>query len=239
MTTITGGSPNNFDTPLTPSTPNPAVQKELTGSAKDRATIGETYDQFLLLLTTQLKNQDPLSPMDSTEFTNQLVSFSQVEQQIKTNDNLTKLVNQANLSATTLGLSFIGLNVNISSGQFEYPGSGSTITSYTLPANAATTRISVVDDTGNVVYSQAGETTAGQHNFTWNGKDNNGQVMPAGTYRLLVGAQGADGKSVSVSTLVPGFVRGITTADDGTINLVIGHDKTQIIPLSSVTQASL
>ena len=235
-TSIAGNATNSFPTPPS-SISTIAVQ---TGAEKDRASLSQSFDQFLLLLTTQLKNQDPLSPMDSTEFTNQLVSFSQVEQQIKTNQSLAQLVKLTNTSQTTLGLSYIGLNVDMQGNQFEYPGSGSTSMAYNLPTEAAISTVSVLDASGNTVYTQNGDVTAGKHLFVWDGSDNqNGGVAPAGTYRLRVSALDKDQKNIGVGTIVPGYVSGIMTADDGTINLIIGRQTTQVIPLSSVTQASL
>lgn len=238
MTTpIVGSTANSFPTPAAAI---PAAGPVETGAAKDKASLSQSFDQFLLLLTTQLKNQDPLSPMDSTEFTNQLVSFSQVEQQIKTNQSLSTLVKLTNTSQTTLGLSYIGLNVDLQGAQFEYPGNGSTSMAYTLPTDASISTVSVLDKDGNVVYTQNGNVTSGKHAFVWDGSDNqNGGAAPAGTYRLRVGALDKEQKNISASTVVPGYVSGIMTGEDGDINLIIGRQNTQVIPLSSVTQASL
>lgn len=231
--------PSNANSFPTPATTTPTVAAPVKGTAADANALNQNFNQFLTLLTTQLKNQDPLSPMDSTQFTNQLVSFSQVEQQIKTNDNLNKLVNLTNTSQTTLGLSYIGLNVDMQGSQFEYSGSGATMMTYTLPSDASIATISVLDQNGNTVYTQSGELSAGMHGFMWNGKDSNGQAAPAGVYQLRVGALDNAQKNLTATTVVPGYVSGIKTANDGTIDLIIGRISTQVIPLSSVTQASL
>lgn len=234
-TTITANA-NTFQTPTSATT---QTSTDTSAAAKDAKSLNQNFDQFLTLLTTQLKNQDPLSPMDSTQFTNQLVSFSQVEQQIKTNDNLTKLVNLTNTSQTTLGLSYIGLNVDMQGSQFEYPGSGTTSMNYKLPSDASIVTINVLDKDGNTVYTKSGDGKAGTHNFVWDGKDKDGQQLAAGVYKLQVSALDSAQKTLSTTTVVPGYVSGIATANDGTINLIIGRLSTQIIPLSSVTQASL
>jgi flagellar basal-body rod modification protein FlgD len=233
MATISGTSANTFPTPGAGA--EPVIQSKAT----DRADLAQNFNQFLTLLTTQLKHQDPLSPMDSAQFTSQLVSFSQVEQQIKTNDNLAKLVSMTNTNQTTLGLSYIGLNVDMKGTKFEHAGTGSVSMAYTLPAEASVVSISIVDKDGKTVYTQSGDGTKGLHSFTWDGKDQNGDAAPAGVYNMLVGALDKDQKSIGVATTVPGYVSGIMTADDGTINLIIGRQSTQVIPLSSVTQASL
>jgi flagellar basal-body rod modification protein FlgD len=235
MTTMVGNSTNSFPTPVT--TPAAAVADK----ASDKKTLNQDFDQFLLLLTTQLKNQDPLSPMDSTEFTNQLVNFSQVEQQIKTNDNLSKLLTMSNNSQTTLGLSYIGLSIGIKGNRFEFdPNSTASVkVNYNLPAPASTDTISIMDQNGNTVYTTSGELLSGTHSFTWNGKDQSGQSVPAGIYTLQVSAVDGSHNPINVSTQVPGYVTGIQTADDGSIELMVGTLSPQLVPLSSVTQASL
>ena len=207
------------------------------GAATDRTTLSQGFDQFLKLLTTQLKNQDPLSPMDSTQFTNQLVGFSQVEQQIKMNDNLSNLVNMTKTNQTMLGLSYIGLNVEVDGNAFKYFGNGATPQiSYTLPGDAAKTTISILDQNNNVIYSGPGELAAGTHKLIWNGLNNDGQQAPAGTYQILVGALNSDQKNMTVPTVVPGVVEGIESADDGAIQLLINNKK---VPIDQIHKATL
>ncbi|MFH1157931.1 MAG: flagellar hook capping FlgD N-terminal domain-containing protein [Pseudomonadota bacterium] len=236
MTTSLSGNPvKTFATPAAtaPATPT------LSGATKDANTLNQNFDQFLLLLTTQLKNQDPLAPMDSTQFTNQLVSFSGVEQQIKMNDSLSKMLALSQTSQTALGLSYIGLNVALQGSQFEYPGSGVAQMSYTLPSDAAAGTVTILDGNNNVVYSQNAELSAGKHKFYWNGQDQNGTPAPAGAYTIRVGAIDKDQKNITATTIVPGMVTGVMTADDGSIDLIIGTQYQQTVPLSSITQASL
>lgn len=205
-------------------------------ATKDRATIGQTYDQFLKLLTTQLKNQDPLSPMDSTQFTNQLVSFSQVEQQIRSNENLQKLINLSSNNQTTTALSYIGLNVDMNGSNFQYGGTGNVKMSYEMPADATIANYSVLDADNNVVSSGKAELAKGTHLLTWNGLDSAGNPAPAGNYHLSIGAQDIDKKAILVNTVVPGQVTGIETETDGTIKLLIGNQK---ISLTDVRKATL
>lgn len=229
MTTSISGN-SSFVSP-TPPAAAPAQQ-----AANDAGKqLNKTFDQFLMLLTTQLKNQDPLSPMDSTEFTNQLVSFSGVEQQIKINDNLGKLLAYSKASETTLGLSFIGMIVDMSGDTFKYYGEGGVQTSYRLPETASTTQISVLDAQGSVVYSRAGATTTGLHEFIWDGKNNEGQQMPAGKYQVRIGALDSQQKSMTVTTVVPGIVEGIESGDDG-LMLLINDQK---VPMGDIKRATL
>ena len=225
---ISSSPANTFPTPA-------ADAATATTKASDAKTLNQNFDQFLTLLTVQLKNQDPLSPMDSTQFTNQLVSFSGVEQQIKTNDNLSKLVSLTNASQTTLGLSYIGLNVDMEGSQFKYT-SGNAKMSYTLPSDAATNTLNIIDANGNTVYTHKGDAAKGKHEFVWDGKNNDGLPVAAGTYKFLVGAVDQEHKSITATTIVPGRVEGIQTAEDHSILLLIND---QQVPMSSISKATL
>jgi flagellar basal-body rod modification protein FlgD len=221
-------------TGIAPTTTAPAATAP-DSKATSTKQLNQNFDQFLMLLTTQLKNQDPLSPMDSTQFTNQLVSFSGVEQQIKMNSNLEKMLAMSSASQTTLGLSYIGLNVDTLGSDFKYFGTGYVKTAYTLPSNAAVTKVSIVDQNGHVVYSQDGESSAGKHDFVWDGKDEYGQDVPPGKYSLRVGAVDQDQKTLTVTTTVPGRVEGIEGTESG-IMLLINDEQ---VPMSDVRRATL
>src|SRR5579871_1104868 len=89
-----------------------------TSSSNDALSgLSSNFSTFLTLLTTQLKNQDPTSPMDSNQFTQQLVEFSQVEQQINTNDNLQTLISQGSSTASAMATTYLGRNVSVTNGQ--------------------------------------------------------------------------------------------------------------------------
>ena len=224
-----------------PTIQTPTVPNSTSTTAQDNASLNMDYTQFLTLLTDQLKNQDPLSPMDTNQFTQQLVSMSGVEQQIKANDSLNKLVTQANNNQTTLGLSYIGLNVAVQSNQFDFnPSTDASVkVSYNLPSAASINTINILDQNGNTIYTTTGSLAAGTHNFTWDGTDQSGQPVAAGTYTLQVNALDSTQAPITAATQVPGYVTGIQTASDGSIELMIGKQSTQLVPLANVTQASL
>jgi len=184
-------------TPITGTTaiPTPAANS----SSNAMSQLSSNFSTFLTLLTSQLKNQDPTSPMDSNQFTQQLVMYSQVEQQIDTNSNLKTLIGQGTTQAGTYAAAYLGRTVSVINGQASLSGGAANWT-YTLGATAANTGLTVTNSAGQVVFTGPGETASGSHAFAWNGKDNNGNALPDGVYKLNV--TGADTASNKIATSV-------------------------------------
>ncbi len=212
----------------TTSVPPPAT----TAPTSDpMAALSGNFNTFLTLLTTQLKNQDPTAPMDSNQFTQQLVQFSQVEQQINTNDNLKSLIAQGQNTQGAYAVSYLGKAVTVTNGDAALTN-GTADWNYTLAAPSAATTLTVTDANGNVVYSQAGETGAGDHAFSWDGKSLTGTQMPDGTYSLSVSAQGQNGQTVQSAVSSTGVVSEVDMSG-AQPELMIGAMK---IPLTGVSQ---
>jgi flagellar basal-body rod modification protein FlgD len=186
----------------------------------DMVGLGDNLNSFLTMLTTQLRNQDPMSPLDTNQFTQQLVSFSQVEQAIKTNTQLASLVSLISTNTLASSLSLVGKKVAVDSAQMGLVD-GEAQFSYTLPSTAKETSLVVSDASGNIVWQGSGETAAGMHGFTWDGKDSSGRPMPDGTYKLEVGAQGLDGAILTVPVSSFGTVDGVLMKD-GAASLAFG-----------------
>ncbi len=183
------------------------------GSDESDARLGfnEDFQSFLSLLTTQLKNQNPMKPMDSKKFTDQLVKFSGVEQQISTNEKLDKLIAQTEGDESGGGSDAIGYLDKI----VQYAGNsiekqaGDTPLGYKLSSDASNVRLELKDDQGRVVRTfNPQETSKGRHEVTWDGTNRQGQEAPAGTYTLNVLAQGKDGQAIEASAEAVGRVRG-------------------------------
>jgi len=191
-----------------------------TQSQKSSFSLAADLDSFLLLLTTQLKNQDPLAPLDSNEFTGQLVAFAGVEQQIATNDHLEQLLNlqSASLAASIIG--FVGTDVVAEVSQVPLQGGEAKFT-YSLTGNAKNVVISITDDKGNIMLTKAGELSAGDHEFVWDGNDVNGQKVPDGPYRVSVTPIGFEASPVSARVKISGHVTGVTM-DRGNATLDVG-----------------
>jgi flagellar basal-body rod modification protein FlgD len=217
MTTV---SPTSSAAASTATTPD--AMKQLSGN----------FSTFLTLLTTQLKNQDPTSPMDSNAFTQQLVMYSQVEQQIDSNTNLKTLISQGSSNAAAVTTGYLGKKVSILNGNAALTG-GSASWTYNLGAAAATNQVSITDANGKLVYTGAGETTAGNHTFSWNGKDNNGNQLADGAYTLNVAATGAAGGTVTSSVASAGVVTQIDMTG-GTPKLVIGSMEVNLSDIAAV-----
>lgn len=189
-----------------------------TGTAKTNAssqTLSADMNTFLTLLTTQLKYQDPLDPMDTAEFTNQLVQYSSVEQAIQTNaklDNLLSL-NLSNLGAQAV--SYIGKTAQVLGDVMPLDG-GKAKATYTFNKDVVSATITIKDMNGKVVYTASGETTSGTHEFTWDGKDSNGIQLEDGAYQIIVNPKVAAGEAqATVTTTIFGKVTGVASDENG------------------------
>lgn len=184
-------------------------------------SLSDNYETFLKLLTEQLKNQDPLQPQDASEFTNQLVQFSQVEQQISSNDKLDKLISSTNQNRPIQALSYIGKVVDMQgSGLALQDGKGQM--TITLPSKAAEASVEFYDSTGVLVRSMPMPTTAGFHDLTWDGKGFGGQQVPDGFYQIKVRATDSAGESIQSLIETSGTVTGVDMSNGETM-LIVGN----------------
>ena len=146
-----------------------------------------------------------MNPMDSDQFTQELVQFSGVEQQINTNDNLKTLISLQQGNTTNNAINYLGKSITITDGSGQL-SDGEAHWSYALGGAAAATTITVTDANGKVVYTGKGETAAGQHDFDWDGKDNNGNQLDDGSYKVAVSAVASDGTAVDSAVASKGVV---------------------------------
>ncbi len=190
-------------------------------SANQRITLAEDFSQFLTLLTTQLQNQDPTDPLDTNQFTEQLVQFSQVEQQINANQKLDNLVSLSVNEGITNALGFVGLNASYISSEISYDGETPTPIRYSLDAPASTSKINIFDASRTLVFSAEAGKTKGTHDFTWDGTDLLGKKVPEGTYSISIDALNEEDKSIKTTTVVTGRVRGIEQ-QNGVVFALVG-----------------
>jgi flagellar basal-body rod modification protein FlgD len=196
--------------------------------------IAQNFDAFLLLLTTQLKNQSPLDPLDTNQFTQQLVQFASVEQQLKQTETLSALLATMKASTTSNAASFIGMQVTADGATSRLSG-GSARWVLNAARNASQAAITIRDKAGGVVATRTGALTVGAQSFAWDGKTSTGTTAPDGDYTITVTAIDASGQGVSVKTEIAGRVDGVDMTGDAP-QLVIGSVR---VPLSSVKTLGL
>jgi flagellar basal-body rod modification protein FlgD len=221
-------------TPVSSTTPaaSAASASGASGSGDAMNQLSGNFDTFLTLLTTQLKDQDPTSPMDSSTFTQQLVEYSQVEQQINSNTNLQTLISQGQTQSGAYATSYLGKTVTVTGGQAALT-KGTATWNYNLGTTAANTSLTVSDSTGKVVYSTAGATAAGNNSFTWTGQDNSGNQLADGTYTLAATAVDSSGAPITSTVSSTGQVSEVNMTG-GTPQLVIGSMSVGLSAISTV-----
>lgn len=177
-------------------------------SADAEAKLEDDLNRFLNLLVTQLKNQDPLDPMDSNEFTSQLVQFASVEQQIFANSNLETLVGLQQNNQVASMVDFIDKTVEVAGTKFPLENGQAKFT-YTMPPGAKSASIIIRDANGLTVYEQDADLDQGQHAFEWDGRDRNGGTAVDGSYSVLVTGLDQQNELLDISHTVFGRVTGI------------------------------
>lgn len=183
----------------------------MAASERARTQLSGDFNTFLLLLTTQLKHQDPADPMNTHEFTSQLVQFANVEQAIATNENLEKLIGLNSHSEISNAASYIGKYVE-AKGNSSRLQNGVAAFSYELAVPAYEVQITITDSSGRIVYQGAGPTEAGKNDVLWDGTtnmDGSGDHMPDGTYHLAVVARDAREERIDVTTYTTGFISAV------------------------------
>jgi flagellar basal-body rod modification protein FlgD len=218
---------------ILPTTPTSSTGSSTASDASSAlSSLSQNADNFLKLLTTQLQNQDPMSPMDSTQFTQQLVQFSAVEQSIVTNKNLENLISLQNSSLVAQATSYMGHTIE-SNGTNQPLSNGTATFGYNLAAESNATSIAITNSSGQVVFHGTGETGAGNHSFTWNGQDDNGVQQPDGNYTITVGAVDGQNNPITTTTQVSGQVTGVEVVSGQPV-LMLGTTKVNMSDVTAI-----
>jgi flagellar basal-body rod modification protein FlgD len=205
----------------------------LLACSVNRRLIDAIY--VLQLLTTQLQNQNPLDPLDTNQFTEQLVEFASVEQQINENTNLQTLISMQQTNEATSALQLVGSTVTVGGNAAALDNAANSAATWNLTTTTpATATVTVTSAAGTTAYSGTMSLNAGTQSFTWNGQGSNGQTWPDGTYKLSVTATGANGQAVSVSTQVQGVVSGVNLTSTPP-TLTVNGQSVQISQVTSIT----
>jgi len=225
MVTATTNSLNSIA-----STPSTTATSSSTTSSGSGSSTSSIYSTFINLLTTQLKNQDPTNPTDTTQFTNQLISLSNLEQQTQSNSLLQQLVTNSNVSQISSASSFVGTNITASGSQVALTN-GTANFGYSLPSAAGSVQVSIKDSNGVQVYSGQGTVNSGNNTVSWNGQNSiTGATEPDGVYSISVTAKDATGNSITATPFITGVVTS-ASINQGVVDLNIGS---LVVPESNV-----
>jgi len=193
-------------------------------TALDNTEIASNFTTFLQLLTTQLKNQNPLDPLDTNQFTQQLVQFAQVEQQMKSNDQLSSLVSLEKSAQASTALAYVGATVVVDGSTAALTnGSATWNLNVTKPSTAT---ITIKDSTGQNVFTGTAGVNPGTQTFTWDGRGNDGRIWPSGNYTLTATAVDASNQSVAISTEVQAVVDSVDLSQSPPIMSINGQNYT-------------
>ncbi len=211
-----------------------------TGASSSSASGGalgalsSNYNNFLTMLTTQLQNQDPSSPMDSSQFTSELVQFSSVEQQINTNSSLGQLIQLTQAGDLTQASAMLGSQVTATSSQVPLQN-GKASLSFTAPA-AEPVAIAVYNSAGTQILDTALTATQGSNTWNWNGKDSSGATVPDGAYTVAVMGQGSSGTATALPFTVTGTATGVSSGSNA-VSLNLGALSVPFTAVTSVSKA--
>jgi flagellar basal-body rod modification protein FlgD len=233
MTTASGVAPQV----VSGTTPLPTTKTDSSGatlSTTADTTLAGNFQTFLTLLTTQLQNQNPLDPLDTNQFTQQLVQFAGVEQQLKTNDQLTSLVSLQQTAQSTQALGFVGKTAVVDGSTTNLVNSAASW-NLSVPTNS-NVAITIANSTGQNVFSGTYPVTAGDNQaFAWDGKGNDGTQWPDGKYTMTATALDTSGSPVAVSTQIQGVVNSVDLTQQPPLLSINGQTYTvnQIKSISS------
>ena len=207
MTTTTGAA-TTASPVVSGTTPASSSSSSSSSSVNSNLDIAGNFQTFLTLLTTQLQNQNPLDPLDTNQFTQQLVEFAGVEQQLKSNDSLSSLVNLEQTAQSTQALGFVGKTAVVNGNTTALTNSQATW-NFNI-SSASNLNISIANSSGQTVFTGTYSVNAGNNQpFTWNGMGSDGRQWPDGQYTLTATATDASGNSVGVNTSTQGTVSSV------------------------------
>lgn len=198
-----------------------------SSAAQGKTSLGK--DDFMKLMISQLKNQDPLNPMDGTAFSAQLAQFSSLEQLTNLNEYMKQSID-ANAILTqsinnTLITNMIGKEVKINGGELKVNGQDSLALGYTLPAEAKSAQLKIYNEAGGLVKIIDGiPTTSGSSKLFWDLTDNNGNKLPNGKYKFEVDATNLSGDKMTLGLFKVGLLEGVRFTENGTVLIVNGSE---------------
>lgn len=219
---LTGTTIPTTTTPTSATTSTSSTSSSSLSSAINADTIAGNFDTFLQLLTTQLQNQNPLDPLDTNQFTQQLVEFASVEQELNINTQLSTLVSLQQTAQSTAALSYVGKTVTVD-GSTAQLANGQALWTFNAP-KPASANLTVVNSTGQTVYSGNYTVQSGTQQFAWDGKNNSGVQQPDGAYTLNITAVDTSGQPVAISTQIVGNVDSVDLTQNPPVLSIAGQN---------------
>ncbi|AZE74497.1 Flagellar basal-body rod modification protein FlgD [Pseudomonas synxantha] len=208
------------------------VSKAATGSQ----SLGK--DAFLQLLVTQLKNQNPLSPQDNGAFVAQLAQFSSLEGINTLNDSVNNISSNFSSSQALQASSLVGRSIIIQTDKAMVDTSKSMNGSVEVPSAVGNVSVKITDKDGNVVRTvDMGAQSAGSQSFIWDGKNDKGEVAPAGTYTFNASTKNDKGDAVALATSLPATVTSVTLSKTGgemLLNLAGGMGSVKLSQIQTI-----
>lgn len=205
-----------------------------TGNSSSSIGLAANFDTFMKLLTAQLRAQDPLSPLDTKDFTNQLVQFSGVEQQIKTNDLLSSLQTTMGFSAGSLAVSYLGKSATAETNAAGIVN-GKASWNYDLANAAGSVTLNIYDSNNKLVKTIDGDKTKGSHTFEWDGTTTSGTKLTSGQYTMVVDAKTSSGETMKATMTQKGLISNVDMSGSTPMVTINGA----LVALSAIKNVSL
>jgi flagellar basal-body rod modification protein FlgD len=238
MTTTSTANTGSTIVSGTTNVPASSTSNSSASSANALASqqIAGNFQSFLQLLTTQLQNQNPLDPLDTNQFTQQLVEFAGVQQQLNTNDSLATLVSLQQATQSSEALSYVGKIATVS-GNTATMANSEAVWAVSV-TSASTMDVSIASSTGQTVFTGSYNVSAGNNQpFEWNGMGNDGTQYPDGNYTMTATAKDSAGNTVAVSTSVGGVVSSVDLTQSPPL-LTIGGQTYTMSQIQSIIASS-
>lgn len=221
--------------PTTTAANGTAANTSTSSNVNSQLSLASNFSTFLNLLTTQLQNQDPTNPVDSNQFTQQLVEFAGVQQQVEANGYLQQLVAASQGNAVSSASSYIGTTIQATGDQAGLASGGTANFGYTLASSASNVQVTIKDSNGSVVFQGTGPGNSGSNTVTWDGTNSfTGVSEPAGVYTMSVKASDSNGTTVKATPFITGTVDSATISN-GTVMLDINGLQVPTTNVTSIT----
>ena len=215
------------------------IHSEYGGKAEKPREIKKTLDKddFLKIMVTQMKHQDPTKPFESDKLATEIAQITSVEQLQNVNQALKKLATQNQPLERMAMTNLIGKDITLDRNRFTHSEGLTTSLSYTLPEDAAEVTVAVFNEKGEIIHSkELGNQEAGVRAFTWDGAKDNSILAPSGNYLFKVEAKAASGKNLQIANQQKARVIGVSFEGFEPVLLVGNNQQQEKVALKHVVR---